>query len=107
MRQPISYKKGSTHPEDLLAAFRAGSQQRWLASVPDSSRDAALHSNLAKGTHYQQMPSGPHHCSTQIFSKGSIESCYWSVCERGQGRACKRAARNHTCSQKVLEPKQR
>ena len=38
MRQLISYKKGSIHPEDSLAAFRAGSQQRWLVSVPDSSR---------------------------------------------------------------------
>lgn len=70
MRQLISYKKESTHPEDSLAAFRAGSQQRWLSQfliVPD----AALHSNLAKDTHYQQLSSGPHHCSMQIFPKAS------------------------------------
>lgn len=82
MRQPISYKKGSTHLEDLLAGFRAGSRQRWLASVPDSSRDAALHSNLAKGTHYQQMSSGPHHCSTQIFPK-ALSRAVTGVCVSG------------------------
>jgi len=82
MRQLISYKKGSTYPEDSLAAFRAGSQQRWLASIPDSSRDAALHSNLAKGTHYQQMSSGPRHCSTQIFPKG-LSRAVTGVCVSG------------------------